>query len=65
VEIRIDGHALLSARHNELQKLRCSACGQSFMAGFPDGVGEEKYSPRVRAVLAVSRLLNSTLKDGK
>jgi transposase len=55
VEMRIDGHALLSAMHYALQKLRCSACGQIFTAGLPDGVGEEKYSARARAVLAVSR----------
>ena len=55
VEIRIDGHALLSAVHYELEKLRCSACGEIFTAGLPDGVGEEKYSTQARAVLAVSR----------
>ena len=55
VEIRIDGHALLSAMRYEVDKLRCSACGQIFTAGLPDGVGEEKYSARARAVLAVSR----------
>jgi transposase len=55
VEIRIDGHALLSAIHYELEKLRCSACGVIFTAGLPDGVGEEKYSAQARAVLAVSR----------
>lgn len=32
VEIRIDGHALLSALRYELQKLRCSACGQILVA---------------------------------
>src|SRR5574341_1798413 len=55
VEIRIDGHALLSAMRYALQKLRCSACGQIFTAGLPEGVGREKYSARARAVLAVSR----------
>jgi len=55
VEIRIDGQALLSARHYALEKLRCSACGQIFTAGLPDDAGEEKYSARARAVLAVSR----------
>jgi transposase len=55
VEIRIDGHALLSAIHYELEKLRCSACGVIFTAGLPAGVGEEKYSAQARAVLAVSR----------
>ena len=55
VEIRIDGHALLSAMHYVLQKLRCSACGQIFTAGLPAGVGEEKYRAHARAVLALSR----------
>jgi transposase len=53
--MRIDGHALLSALRYELQKLRCSACGQIFTAKLPDEAGEEKYSARARAVLAVSR----------
>jgi len=55
VEIRIDGQGLLSAMRYELDKLRCSACGQIFTAELPEGVGEEKYSTRARAVLAVSR----------
>jgi hypothetical protein len=55
VEIRLDGHALLSAMRYELHKLRCSACGAIFTAGLPAGVGEEKYSAQARAVLAVSR----------
>jgi hypothetical protein len=55
VAIRIDGHALLSAMRYELQKLRCSACGQIFTAPMPADAGAEKYSPRARAVLAVSR----------
>ena len=54
-EIRIDGHALLSALRYELEKLRCSACGEIFTAGLPAGVSEEKYSAQARAVLAVSR----------
>jgi transposase len=55
VEIRIDGHALLSAMRYELQKLRCSACGQIFTAPLPSEAGEAKYSPRARAVLVVGR----------
>ena len=55
VEIRIDGNALLSAMRYELEKLRCSACGETFTAGLPAGVSDEKYSPQARAVLAVSR----------
>ena len=55
VEIRVDGHALLSAIRYELQKLRCSACGAIFTAPLPDGVGKSKYSPRARAALVMSR----------
>ena len=55
VEMRIDGHALLSAMRYELQKLRCSACGKIFTAPLPSVAGEEKYSPRARAVLVVGR----------
>ncbi len=35
VEIRIDGNALLSAIRYEVEKLRCSACGQVFTATLP------------------------------
>ena len=55
VAIRIDGNALLSAMRYELEKLRCSACGETFTAELPAGVSDEKYSPQARAVLAVSR----------
>ena len=46
---------MLSALRYELQKRRCSACGQLFTAPLPEAAGEEQYSPRARAVLAVSR----------
>jgi transposase len=55
VEVRIDGHALLSAIRYELHKLRCSACGQIFTAPLPREAGAEKFSARARAVLAVCR----------
>lgn len=55
VAIRIDGNALLSAIRYELEKLRCSACGEVFTATMPADAGAEKYRPRARAVLAVSR----------
>ena len=45
----------LAAIRYELQKLRCSACGQVFTAPLPREAGEEKYSPRARAVLVVGR----------
>jgi transposase len=55
VEIRIDGHALLSAMRYEVEKLRCSACGAVCTAPLPAEASEETYSPRARAVLAVGR----------
>jgi transposase len=55
VEVRIDGHGVLSAMRYALQKLRCSACGQIFTAALPQEAGEEKYSARARAVLVVCR----------
>ena len=53
--MRIDGNALLSAVRYELEKLRCSACGQVFTAALPDEAGQGKYSPRARAVLTLGR----------
>ena len=55
VEIRIDGNALLSAMRYELEKLRCSACGEIFTATLPKDAPADKYSFRARAVLAVGR----------
>jgi transposase len=55
VEMRLDGNALLSAVRYELEKLRCSACGQIFTASVPTAAGTEKYSARARAVLALAR----------
>jgi hypothetical protein len=55
VEMRIDGNALLSAMRYELEKLRCSACGEVFTAELPQEAAAAKYSARARAVLAVGR----------
>lgn len=55
IEMRLDGNALLSAVRYELEKLRCSACGQIFTASVPVTAGTEKYSARARAVLALAR----------
>jgi rRNA maturation protein Nop10 len=55
VEVRLDGHALLSAVRYVLEKFRCSACGQVFTAAAPPEVGVEKYSARARAVLVLGR----------
>src|SRR5215510_4787380 len=53
IEIRLDGHALLSAVCYALEKFRCSACGQVFTAASP--AGAEKYSARARAALVLGR----------
>jgi transposase len=55
VEMRLDGNALLSAVRYEVEKLRCSACGQIFTASVPAAAGAEKYTARARAVLALAR----------
>ena len=55
VEMRLDGNALLSAVRYEVEKLRCSACGQIFPASVPAAAGTEKYTARARAVLALAR----------
>ena len=55
VEMRLDGNALLSAVRYELEKVRCSACGQIFTAAVPVEAGTERYTPRARAVLALGR----------
>ena len=55
VEMRLDGDALLSAVRYELEKFRCSACGQIFTAAVPAAAGSEKYTTRARAVLALAR----------
>jgi transposase len=55
VEMRLDGNALLSAVRYELEKVRCSACGQVFTASVPAAAGSKKYTARARAVLALAR----------
>jgi transposase len=55
VEVRLDGHALLSAVRSVLEKFRCSACGQVFTASAPAEAGADKYSARARAVLVLGR----------
>src|SRR5215831_11279518 len=55
IEVRLDGHALLSAVCYALEKFRCSACGQVFTAAAPAAAGAEKYNARARAVLVLGR----------
>src|SRR5262245_8876146 len=53
--MRLDGNALVSAVRYEVEKLRCSACGQIFTASVPAAAGTEKSTARARAVLALAR----------
>jgi hypothetical protein len=53
--MRLEGNALVSAMRDELEKLRCSACGQLFTAAVPAAAGTEEYTARARAVLALAR----------
>jgi hypothetical protein len=53
--MRLDGNALVSAIRYELEKLRCSACGEVFTARLPPAVSQEKYSFRARSGLALGR----------
>jgi transposase len=55
IEVRLDGHALLSAVCYALEKFRCSACGQVFTAAAPAATGAEKYNARARAGLVLGR----------
>jgi len=43
VIVRLVGQAPVAAKIWELEKLRCSLCGEVYTAKAPEGVGEEKY----------------------
>jgi hypothetical protein len=53
--IRIDGHAALSAIRYELERLRCSACGEVFAAKMPAEAGASKYNAPARAAMVMNR----------
>lgn len=53
--IRIDGHAALSAIRYEVERLRCSACGEVFVAKTPPEAGESKYNAPARAAIVMNR----------
>ena len=50
--VRIVGHAPLAATVFELERLRCSACGQVFTADEPEDGGPEKYDETAAAMIA-------------
>jgi transposase len=53
VLVRIRGMAPLAATLYELERLRCSLCGEVFTATAPDGVGTEKYDASAAAMIAL------------
>jgi transposase len=53
VLIRIVGQAPLQATRYELQRLRCSLCGELFTAQSPEGIGSQKYDATTGSMIAV------------
>jgi hypothetical protein len=53
--VRLDGHAALSAIRYELERLRCSACGEVFAAKTPAEAGTSKYNTSARAAIVMNR----------
>jgi len=51
--VRIEGVAPLSATVYELDRLRCSGCGDVFTAPAPPGVGEGKYDETAGAMIGL------------
>jgi hypothetical protein len=53
VVVRITGKAPIQAKVYQMQKLRCSLCGEIFIADTPIGIGEEKYDAASAAMIAL------------
>jgi hypothetical protein len=55
VLVRVRGVAPLRATVYELERLRCNACGEVFVARAPPDVGTEKYDETAAALIALLR----------
>ena len=55
VLVRITGEPPLRATLYELERFRCSLCGETFTASAPDGVGDEKYDATSAAMIGLLR----------
>ena len=55
VLVRITGAPPLRATLYELERFRCSLCGETFTASAPDGVGEAKYDASSAAMIGLLR----------
>ena len=53
--VRVTGEPPLRATLYELERFRCSLCGETFTASTPDGVGETKYDARAAAMIGLLR----------
>ena len=53
LRIRVVGQAPLAARVYELERLRCSLCGEVYEAEAPPEVGEKKYDASAAAMIAL------------
>jgi hypothetical protein len=51
--VRLTGQAPIGGTVYELEKLRCSLCGEVFSAPAPEGVGEEKYDAESAAMIGL------------
>jgi len=51
--VRLTGQAPIGGMVYELEKLRCSLCGEVFSAPAPAGVGEEKYDAASAAMIGL------------
>jgi transposase len=49
--VRVTGVAPIDATVYEFERLRCNLCGEVFTADRPEGVGEEKYDLKARAMI--------------
>jgi hypothetical protein len=53
LRIRVVGQAPIAARVYELERLRCSLCGEVYEAEAPPEVGEKKYDESAAAMIAL------------
>jgi len=53
VLVRVKGVAPLAATVYEMERLRCSGCGEVFKAPPPEGIGERKYDETAAAMIAL------------
>jgi len=51
--VRLTGQAPIGGAVYELEKLRCSLCGEVFCAQAPQGVGEDKYDAESAAMIGL------------